>query len=147
MTNGVSSLDSVTYSSSSSSSRANSTNNTQIYNTAYISGLEAEYENLETTYEKLEAEYDEYIKNYEEKLLEYQKAIEEAENEIISSAEAEYNPEDDGSWENFLNSRLENVYTDLAVKAILDGLEEQLKKSGADLGSALNPKVETKKGE
>ena len=39
------------------------------------------------------------------------------------------------------------LYTDLAVKAILDGLEEQLKKSGADLGSALNPKVETKKGE
>ena len=115
MTNGVSSLDSVTYSSSSSSSRANSTNNTQIYNTAYISGLEAEYENLETAYEKLEAEYDEYIKNYEEKLLEYQKAIEEAENEIISSAEAEYNPEDDGSWENFLNSRLENVYTDYSI--------------------------------
>ena len=25
--------------------------------------------------------------------------------------------------------------------------EEQLKKSGADLGAALNPKVETKKGE
>ena len=39
------------------------------------------------------------------------------------------------------------LYTDLAVKAILDGLEEQLKKSGADLGAALNAKVETKKGE
>ena len=38
------------------------------------------------------------------------------------------------------------LYTDLAVKAILDGLEEQLKKSGADLGASLNPKVETKKG-
>ena len=39
------------------------------------------------------------------------------------------------------------LYTDLAVKAVLDGLEEQLKQSGADLGAALNPKVETKKGE
>ncbi|MDE6223996.1 MAG: 30S ribosomal protein S2 [Alphaproteobacteria bacterium] len=37
------------------------------------------------------------------------------------------------------------LYCDLAVKAVLDGLEEQLKKSGADLGSALNPKVEVKK--
>ncbi len=39
------------------------------------------------------------------------------------------------------------LYTDLAVKAVLDGLEDQLKKSGADLGAALSPKVETKKGE
>lgn len=37
------------------------------------------------------------------------------------------------------------LYCDLAVKAVLDGLEEQLKKSGADLGAALNPKVEVKK--
>ena len=36
------------------------------------------------------------------------------------------------------------LYTDLAVKAILDGLEEQLKQSGADLGASLNPKVEVK---
>ena len=36
------------------------------------------------------------------------------------------------------------LYTDLAVKAILDGLEEQLKQSGADLGSSVNPKVEVK---
>ncbi len=39
------------------------------------------------------------------------------------------------------------LYTDLAVKAVLDGLEEQLKKSGADLGAILNPKVEVKEGE
>ncbi|MGN0929150.1 MAG: 30S ribosomal protein S2 [Alphaproteobacteria bacterium] len=37
------------------------------------------------------------------------------------------------------------LYCDLAVKAVLDGLEEQLKKSGADIGAALNPKVEVKK--
>lgn len=37
------------------------------------------------------------------------------------------------------------LYCDLAVKAILDGLEEQLKNSGADLGAVLNPKVEVKK--
>lgn len=37
------------------------------------------------------------------------------------------------------------LYCDLAVKAILDGLEEQLKKSGADLGAALNPTVSVKK--
>lgn len=36
------------------------------------------------------------------------------------------------------------LYTDLAVKAILDGLEEQLKQSGADLGASVNPKVEVK---
>jgi len=32
------------------------------------------------------------------------------------------------------------LYCDLAVKAVLDGLEEQLKNSGADLGAALAPK-------
>ncbi len=37
------------------------------------------------------------------------------------------------------------LYCDLAVKAVLDGLEEKLKNSGADLGAALNPKVEVKK--
>jgi small subunit ribosomal protein S2 len=31
------------------------------------------------------------------------------------------------------------LYLDLVLKAVLDGLEEQLKKSGADLGAALNP--------
>jgi small subunit ribosomal protein S2 len=31
------------------------------------------------------------------------------------------------------------LYLDLALKAVLDGLEEQLKRSGADLGAALNP--------
>jgi small subunit ribosomal protein S2 len=35
------------------------------------------------------------------------------------------------------------LYADLAVKAILDGLEEQLKASGADLGAALNPEAKT----
>ncbi len=39
------------------------------------------------------------------------------------------------------------LYTDLSVKAILDGLEEQLKKSGVDLGAALAPKTEIKTGE
>jgi small subunit ribosomal protein S2 len=31
------------------------------------------------------------------------------------------------------------LYLDMALKAVLDGLEEQLRKSGADLGAALNP--------
>ncbi|MDR2098633.1 MAG: 30S ribosomal protein S2 [Rickettsiales bacterium] len=36
------------------------------------------------------------------------------------------------------------LYSDLAVKAILDGLEEQLKASGVDLGAALNPEAKVK---
>ena len=36
------------------------------------------------------------------------------------------------------------LYMDLAVKAVLDGLEAQLKKSGADLGEILEPKTEVK---
>jgi small subunit ribosomal protein S2 len=36
------------------------------------------------------------------------------------------------------------LYCDLVVKAVLDGLEEQLKSTGADLGAALAPKTETK---
>jgi small subunit ribosomal protein S2 len=39
------------------------------------------------------------------------------------------------------------VYCDLAVKAVLDGLEEQLKKSGADIGEALAPKANAKEPE
>ena len=39
------------------------------------------------------------------------------------------------------------LYMDLAVKAVLDGLEAQLKKSGADLGEILEPKVEVKETE
>ena len=39
------------------------------------------------------------------------------------------------------------LYCDLAVKAVLDGLEEQLKSSGADLGAALAPKAVSKKEE
>ncbi|MDR1476927.1 MAG: 30S ribosomal protein S2 [Rickettsiales bacterium] len=35
------------------------------------------------------------------------------------------------------------LYADLAVKAVLDGLEEQLKASGADLGAAINPAART----
>jgi len=34
------------------------------------------------------------------------------------------------------------LYTDLVVKAVLSGLEEQLKRSGADLGAALKTPVE-----
>jgi small subunit ribosomal protein S2 len=37
------------------------------------------------------------------------------------------------------------LYSDLVVKAILDGLEEQLKATGVDLGAALNPEVKVKK--
>jgi small subunit ribosomal protein S2 len=33
------------------------------------------------------------------------------------------------------------LYADLAVKSVLDGLEEQLKQSGADLGAAINPEA------
>ena len=39
------------------------------------------------------------------------------------------------------------LYMDLAVKAVLDGLEAQLKKSGADLGEIREPKVEVKETE
>ena len=90
--------------------------------------LEAEklvLDNLQKEYEKNKDEYDSIQEAIQEATKSLEEDMKEKQQAAINKALAEYNEEEDGSWNNYLQGKLEGVVESSALSSLIDTLSSK----------------------